>query len=210
MPFQADSPKQIQTRKSDVKQESRGANSPNVVTGNNSIVNIRNVPVLSGMLEPANQKQPVLRITVPDGALVVEFGGNLAYSTASSLVAVKFGGENLVSLIRRDGKIAVNARVYSADGRIVADIENNEFTVNPNNYFKIKHPDKSTLIIYNQLGEEAMNVVFVSPAYLILNGVFYKPGRGTIKATKDGIVLNGNITIRDSVAGENQGAAFSF
>jgi hypothetical protein len=99
------------------------------------------------------------------------------------------------------GGLAVDARVFSSDRRIVADIEKNTFTVNPNNYFKIKRPDKSTFVVYNQQDEVSLSVDFVAPNYMVVNRTFYHPNiRSPLVATSDAVKIGG-LTI---------GGAFSY
>lgn len=210
MPFPPDPPAQIQERKGEIRQESSGPNSPNIMTGNNSTVTIGGAQV-SGVIKPSNGQRPVLRVPVPDNALLLNFGSNIAYSTKPSFVAVQFAGENMLSIKRVAGGLSLNARVYSPDGRIVADIEDNEFSVNPNNYFKIKHATPDKFVVYNQFGQEALSVSFVSPTYVVITGTFYKPGGKALVATQDQVVLlPSRSTISGSIAGENGGAAFAF
>ena len=171
-----------------VRQSSTGPNSPNIVTGDHSTINIG--PKLSGVLLPdANGKRPVFRFPIPDDELVARVGGSTMHSKGKSFVAVRWADEDVVTVHSTGDGLTISARVYSADGRIVADIENNEFTVNPNNYFKIKRPDRSTLVVYNQTDEECLNVKYVATRYLTITGIFYKPGRGKLVMTPEGMIL---------------------
>ncbi len=167
-------------------------------------------PPLSGVLKPSNESNPMLEIPVPQNALLINFGSNFAFSTQSSFVAVRIANDDVLTVSRSREGISLNAHVYSADGRIVAGIENNEFTINPNNYFKKKRPDKSTFIVYNQSGEEALNVRFANPRYMLVTGTFHLPKYGTLTATNDGIRTPGGGIIQGNISGENRGAQFSF
>jgi hypothetical protein len=125
---------------------------------------------------------------------------------------LNFGGENALTVRRSNEGIALDARVYSADGRIVAEIQGNEFTINPNNYFKKKRSDKSTLIVYNQTGEEAISVRFCNLAYMIVTGTFHKPGHGTLTVSSTGNHLPSGGLSKNNFAGQlpEGKAAFSF
>jgi hypothetical protein len=193
-----------------LRQNSTGPNSPNIVTGDGSTINIG--PKLSGLLVAApNGKRPALRIAVPNGALVLNCGNNFACSNQAKFVALRVLGEDLVTVHRIGGGISIGALVYSTDGRIVADIENNVFSVNPNNYFKIKNPNKSTLVVYDQYNNESLNVKFVATDYLVVKGRFYKPGYGTITINDDMISTpNGKMSDNFATIMGEGGVAFGF
>jgi len=163
-----------------------------------------------GLLIPGDEPPPVLDAIIPKDALVVNFGSNFAFSEQSSFVVCNIADEDILTMSRSTEGIALNARIYSADGRIVAEIEGNEFTINPNNYFRKKRPDKSTLIVYDQTGEEAINVHFSNRAYVIITGKFYKLGYGTITVTSSGIHTPDGGIIRGITVGKITYAAFSF
>jgi hypothetical protein len=165
-------------------------------------------PRFSGTLRPSNDPIPTLRLTIPNNALVVNLGSNFAYSTKPSFLVLRFAGEDALAVNRSEEGISLSARIHSPDGRIVAEIQGNEFTINPNNYFKKKRPDKSTLIVYNQAGEEAINVRFAGAQYMTITGTFHKPGHATISVTPIGIRWgSGNVT-SGNICGECTGAAF--
>jgi hypothetical protein len=144
-------------------------------------------PQVSGLLKPSDEPFPALQSSVPEGALLINFGGNFCFSKKSLFPVLNISGEDLLTITRSAEGIALNVRIYSPDGRIVAMVERNEFTINPNNYFKKKRPDKSTLIVYDQTGEEAINAHLSNRAYMIVTGKFWKPGYGMITVTSTGI-----------------------
>jgi hypothetical protein len=174
------------------------------------VAEIRRKMENEGLLIPSDEPVPVLDASVPKDALVVNFGSNFAFSKQSSFVVCNIAGEDILTVTRSAEGIALDARIYSADGRIVAAIEKNEFTINPNNYFKKKLPDKSSFIVYDQTGEEAINVHFSNRTYVIVTGKFYKPGYGMLTVTSSGIHTPEGIVIQGGYVGENVPAEFIF
>lgn len=212
-PHKDDKRKQA-AQKPEVHQESRGANSPNIVVGDHGSVIITQVqPQTTGFLSPANdpmvQAPAWLTIPIPDNALRMYLGEGCAYTTRDSIVILRIAGKDLLTMKRSAAGILMGAKVFSKDERIVAEIEDNEFTVNPNNYFKIKHPDASTLVVYDQYDDEALNVRYANSHMLRVTGRFYSP-RGLIQITPAGLVIPGNNTIRFGYMAANGIAAFAF
>jgi hypothetical protein len=69
----------------------------------------------------------------------------------------------LLTVDFKDGKLALSANIFDARGTVVATIENNEFDLNRNNYFKKKNPDLSTMVVYDQSNDEVINLRFLNP-----------------------------------------------
>ena len=66
---------------------------------------------------------------------------------------------------------------------------------NPNNYFKIKHPDPSTLVVFDQQGKEALNVHFMNPSAVRFTGLLYS-AQGPIEITPTSLILPGQNIFR--------------
>jgi len=54
------------------------------------------------------------------------------------------------------------------------------FVVNPNNYLKIKRPNRSSLVVTDQEGRDVLNAVYVNKNTFVLNGAVSLPGNRTI------------------------------
>jgi len=87
----------------------------------------------------------------------------------------------------RDGGMLVNAKIFSLDGRIVADIENNEFHINPNNYFRQERPDNHRLIVYDQQGVAVLNVHYLNRKAVRILGTFLRPGYEPVVVREDSV-----------------------
>jgi hypothetical protein len=92
--------------------------------------------------------------------------------------------------------LAVSAKVFSQDSRIVAEVVDNEFHINPNNFFRRERPDKHTLIVYDQQGREALNIRFLNPSSVRVSGIFFHPNRATpLVISQDRVTLSGGSVI---------------
>ncbi|NID09356.1 hypothetical protein [Fibrivirga algicola] len=79
-----------------------------------------------------------------------------------------------VKLRVRDDKIYVSTTIIGLDKKIVAEIEDNEWSVNPNNYYKRNYDDNSVEVI-DQYGHVVLYVELVNPNLVKVNGVFITP-----------------------------------
>ena len=107
-------------------------------------------PETSGRLRPARDADPPVppdcHKNSPD-SFAVFYGGAVAYTAQGDITIIEVASQPLLSVNRTPEGLSISARIYSQDGRIVAEIVDNKFTINQNNYFKRECPDKSTLIV---------------------------------------------------------------
>lgn len=133
---------------------------------------------LHGYLIPAKDPSPKTPCKKrPPNAVTIFVGGNAVWITDSPVVIVRVDDVDLLTLNNASNGLSISAKVFSDDSKIVADIENNEFSVNPNNYFKVKRPDKSSLIVYDQQARDVLNIRFLNPANIRVSGIFNAPNQ---------------------------------
>lgn len=131
---------------------------------------------LHGILIPANDPSPPNPCGVlPEAAVTMILGNMYAWTTHFPMTVLWAHGHELITIGKTDDGLSVSAKVFSADGRIVADLEDNEFHVNPNNYFKVKRPDRSTLIVYDQQDRSVLRVRYLNPKTIRFSGIFHYP-----------------------------------
>lgn len=150
-------------------------------------------PEHMGLLTPAADPDPdpEMQTRLPKGALRLYLGSCVAVSTGGPMVALKVGGEPVVS-IRRDGEaISVSAKLYSKDRRIIAEIADNEFHLNPNNYFRKERPSKSELVVYDQSGAEVLRAKYLNSKAIKITGVFQSDA-GFVRCDDNGIYSSSN------------------
>ena len=153
---------------------------------------------LHGLLIPANEPMPKHKCgEVPHDAFLLVVGGTL-YSTKNRMQVINMYGYELLSIARAEGEgLNVSARVLSEDNKVVAQITNNEFYVNPPQFpFQLNRPDWHTLIVSDNRGREALYVHYANPKAVIVRGRFYTPAAEPVVATEDRMrVPGGNVVI---------------
>lgn len=136
---------------------------------------------LHGYLVPAADPTPQTPCkNPPPNAATIFLGTNAAWIIDTPVVIVRVDGLDLLTLKNTPDGLSVFAKVFSDDSKIIADIENNEFNVNPNNYFKVKRLDKSSLIVYDQQDRAVLNVRFLNPKNIRVSGIFNAPNQKPI------------------------------
>jgi|GEM_PF-5370129 len=94
------------------------------------------------------------------------------------------------------------AKFFSRDGKIVAELKDNKFYINPNNYFRQERPSDHILKVFDQQAQEVLNVEFINPQVIKLLGIFYLPNRAPI-IIKDSMQILGGIQMSNNCFGEN-------
>lgn len=162
--------------------------------------------IIQKFLVPANDADlpnycdPLLS---PD-AVVVHLGDGAAVLNKEKMTVIRIDGKEMLSLKRFSGGLLVSGQVYDSDGKIIIEIQDNEFRINQNNYFRAERPDTSTLRVYDQNNKEVLNVRFLNPKHIQITGIFKLPNEEPIVVEKDRILLaRGNELIRP--CGGNRG-----
>ena len=70
-----------------------------------------------------------------------------------------------------EGGLRVSATAISTDGKVVAQIVNNEWEINPNNYFK-KNFDEAALEVIDETGLPVLQVLFLDRKAVKVTGLF--------------------------------------
>lgn len=149
----------------------------------------------SGVLRPANDPTPPNACgEVPKEALLLVLGTSGAWSKEFPHTVLRVAGQDLLWIDRKKGGITVSAKIFSSDSKIVAELEDNEFHLNPGNHFRRKRPDRHTLIVYDQHGRQVLYVRHINPTAIKLLGVFHGPSGVTVKIEEERLLLpRGNV-----------------
>jgi hypothetical protein len=163
----------------------------------------------TGVLVPANEPDPPFppNCRKPPDSWAVFCGSSVAFSTNPELTVIQTAGHQLLVASRTAEGLSISARIYSPDGRIIAEIDNNEFTINQNNYFKRDRPDKSTLVVYDQYNTPVLNVRYLNPTTVKVMGTFRYGNRPPIVIDETTTQIGG-MTIKGFCFG-NTAVAFS-
>jgi len=129
---------------------------------------------MEGLLQPAADPDPPSRCTAPPGMTKVFLGSDVGSFNASPFDAVILGSPVLTINIV-EGGLSVDATVTGSDGRVIVQIVRNRFSVNRNNYLRREIPDKSTLVVTDQYGNQALYVRYLNPHAIRVLGIFREP-----------------------------------
>jgi hypothetical protein len=147
---------------------------------------------MGGLLYPANERTPDQgECTAGEGEVSLYLPTFTAKVAHFPLTVIEVSGKPLIRLNRdKDGAVVLSADVLSADGRVVARIDKNIFQVNPNNYFTMKREDRSSLVVVDQYGNEALNARFLNRTSFRLNAKLYSSGVPVDLSNKASVGVN--------------------
>lgn len=165
----------------------------------------KRIKPLSGVLTPDRKPTPKTPngVLIPHDAIALFFGNSLAYTNSFPHTIIKIGNEPLLTINKQGNIVTVTAKFFSEDGKIVAELKENQFHINPSNYFRMERPDDHTLIIFDHKGQESLNVHFINPAVIKLTGRFYLPKHPPIIITEEYQLFGNNIKMSSCSFGQN-------
>lgn len=144
-----------------------------------------------GLLQPADEPTPKNPCReIPQNSLAIILGNSAAYSSSPTHTVIMIKGETVLSFERAGEEIAISARVFSKDRKIVAEIRENEFFINPNNYFRSERPDTHSLRVFDQEGRKVLDVRFINRRAIRFLGIFSHPGREVVISETEGLFAN--------------------
>ena len=132
-------------------------------------------------------------VSVPNDELLLLMGKMAVHtSRKDKFTVVQFGGCPLLKMQRTSQGIALDADIFNEDGKQIAHIENNEVDLSSGKYSRRKRPDSSTLIVYDEEGNEVLWVRYSNPTTVQIQGVFRCKGRNdSLTVTKDRVIGDG-------------------
>jgi hypothetical protein len=103
------------------------------------------------------------------------------------------------------GQVAVTMDLFDSTGDIVAEIQKSQFTINPNNHFKVVRKDKSSLVEIPRWKEEVLSIGYLNPSEIKITGVFHYPGINPVRITEDALHVGSNVPRRQCMGGPLRG-----
>ncbi len=126
-------------------------------------------------------------------------GGNLQIFNdfTKNVDVIRIGGKSLVAVKMENEQLYVSLFVYDQNFVEIIKIIDNIFYKNPD-YKPVKNPiiTKHDLIVYDQFGEEILNVRYNNKKLISFLGVFSVPGHPEVRVTKDEMTpfgMSGNV-----------------
>ncbi len=101
---------------------------------------------------------------------------------------ISFNKTTPIKIRVKDDVIFVTATVTTIDGKIVSEIIDNEWSINPNNYFKKNHDDFGFEII-DEYGITVLQVDYRNKQTIYVAGVFFNNGTMMI-CSPNGLIFN--------------------
>lgn len=152
------------------------------VIGNNNKITTNKItdPQLSDWLVPGHSQAPKTDCPqrIPDAFMFV-YGDSVSYipkkdqSFPHTVIEVDAQPKLVLNKDKR-GRLALSVDVYDDRGYIVAQIENNRFTVNKNNYFKLEKTP-STLVVFDQRNQKVLDFRFLNPSAIQIEATLRFP-----------------------------------
>jgi hypothetical protein len=167
----------------------------------------------SGVIMPANQPRPKSDLvdSVPPNAFLILLGNSVAWSEKLPVDILNIKNESVLSIDEKDGNILLSAKLFDDKNKIVAELRDNEWFINPNNFFRKERPNKSQLIIFDQKSDEILNLDFINNKTIKITGIFrHKNLRGSVIFTNEYAVFPGNNRFYDFNFGSIGKAAIKF
>jgi len=88
------------------------------------------------------------------------------------------------SIKRASDGLLISAIIHSLDGKVIAKIQNNEWVLNPNNYFQ-KNFDKSALEVIDEYDIPILQVEYIDKNRIKIGGIFHLEEREILEIYPD-------------------------
>ena len=142
----------------------------------------RELLLLEGILTPNDKPTPTgptchIPPNRPANGVVLFFGNNsaAAYITEFPYTVIQLDDEPLLIINKQNDRITVSGKFFSRDGKIVAELLNNTFIINPNNRFRIIRPNFHKFIVLDQEHNQTLTIEFMNPSAIKIMSKYYLP-----------------------------------
>jgi hypothetical protein len=124
------------------------------------------------VLTPGNEAADDRNCKAPNGAAVALYiGPHTFYIGGFPQRIITIANKDILTLSKRDNDIIITTlRLYDESGNIFSRIDQNGFWVAPD--VRKKKPDRHSLIVYDKHDDEALNIRYVNPHVVYINGMF--------------------------------------
>jgi len=155
----------------------------------------------SGEITPEKPAEPseYLTLLIGDGSFKISTSD---YRRGKAIKPLMFfcGSDYEITFRKGQDRVLVSAEVTSVDGRVVAEIKDNKWIVNRNNYFKKTSTERGLEVVDNY-NLPILQVEVVDESTIAMCGVFVSKDM-TIVATKKGISVMGGQRSLDQIRKE--------
>jgi len=153
---------------------------------------------LSGKFGPQQSATPsdYLTILLGDSLFRIrtpDYVGGLATKPLMNLC----GSDYEITFRKGEDRVLVSAQVTSIDGKVVAEIKDNEWKINPNNYFKRTYSDRD-LEVTDNFNLPILQVKMIDESTVALRGVFISKTM-VVVASENGTSIMGGSPSLDKI-----------
>ena len=150
-----------------------------------------------GFLLPADEPDPPSFCTGNDtvlgrinrDALKIFIGRNEAFSNHFPYVVLRVRNKDRIVMNRDDtGRIALTVDILDKEGRVIVTFEKGHFTVLQANILDMRRPDRSTLIVRDQLENEVLNVHYLNRRSIQFSAFLTYPEYGSVWIPKSSAI----------------------
>lgn len=146
-----------------------------------------------GKIIPAEDTSPpthcVAKIPNP---IAIYHGSSVTYVNQFPCKIATIAGVPLLTVSKTDDGLSLNAQLYGEDDQVIADVVDNKFTINRNNFFKRERPDRSTFILYDKYRNMVLNVRYLNSSAIRVSGIFRTKGCPPIIITNNKTIVSGS------------------
>ena len=157
----------------------------------------------STRLKPGRRPTPPLPtgLTIPDTALIVFLGSNVAWATKMPHTILEITGQKMLAIDRRGRELVVSIlRLFDDRGHILARIDEQGFWVDSS--VRKERPDASTLAVFDRKDAEVLRVSFLNRRALAITGVLRGANGAVAVVITPDMLQMGGLTMRSSSMGE--------
>jgi hypothetical protein len=135
--------------------------------------------LFKGILIPAGDPTPPNNCgVIPKGGVILFYGDDAAIVIQFPHTVLYSGSLGpLIVLFRSMDTVWVAEDIRDPEGKIIAHLGGDGFVVNPNNIMSMNRPDRSTLRVTDQYGIKVLDIRYLNPEALRIDGSFYYPGQ---------------------------------
>ena len=162
------------------------------------------------VITPGTEPRPKTSIPIPADKFLLILGDFVAWKSDLPMVALMQREEPLITLNKEPHGMSLSAKFFSADGKIIAEIDRNEIHPNPANFWRLKKDPKDAhrLTVFNDEAKVVIDVQYLNPRTIKILGRFFAREGTPIALNEDGIEL-GPMHLSKSSAGEIGRAALA-
>jgi hypothetical protein len=108
----------------------------------------------------------------PDSAMIMFFGNAVAWTSTFPFSVIKQADEDVITINRNNDGIVISAKLFDRTGKIVCEIVDNAFHLNPNKLFRMDKPPHG-LRVFNDEARCVLDIEFINERTVRFFGDFY-------------------------------------